>query len=83
MPEMSGIEVCRQVRALRRMDDSIALLMLTGQETKEDLTQALRAVAEMVRWWEKASATVGKKREWETNGSSTACVPRISIGKIV
>ncbi|HWC88938.1 MAG TPA: response regulator [Pirellulales bacterium] len=46
MPEMSGIEVCRQVRSLRRLDDSIALLMLTGQETKEDLTQALEAGAD-------------------------------------
>ena len=47
MPEMSGIEVCRQVRALRRMtDDPLALLMLTGQETKEDLTQTLEAGAD-------------------------------------
>ncbi|HEY5313674.1 MAG TPA: response regulator, partial [Pirellulales bacterium] len=46
MPEMNGIEVCRQVRARRPSDDALALLMLTGQETKEDLTQALEAGAD-------------------------------------
>jgi two-component system NtrC family sensor kinase len=47
MPEMDGIAVCRQVRSTQRLtDDSLALLMLTGQETKEDLTQALEAGAD-------------------------------------
>lgn len=47
MPEMSGIDLCRQLRCRSRMTgDSLALLMLTGQETKEDLTQALEAGAD-------------------------------------
>ena len=47
MPGMSGIELCRQVTELRRATDNpIALLMLTGRESKEDLTQALEAGAD-------------------------------------
>ncbi len=47
MPEMNGTEVCRKVRELcRSTDNSIALLMLTGQESKNDLTQALEAGAD-------------------------------------
>ncbi|HEX4144314.1 MAG TPA: response regulator [Pirellulales bacterium] len=47
MPDMSGIEVCRQVRELcRSTDNAIALLMVTGQESKSDLTQALEAGAD-------------------------------------
>lgn len=47
MPEMNGIEVCRQVSEMRRTTDNlVAVLMLTGRETKEDLTQALEAGAD-------------------------------------
>ncbi|HEV3342189.1 MAG TPA: response regulator, partial [Pirellulales bacterium] len=47
MPDIDGIEVCRQVAATcRSVDRSIALLMLTGRENKEDLTQALEAGAD-------------------------------------
>ncbi len=47
MPEMNGIEVCRRVTELRRStDNSVALLMLTGRESKDDLTQALEAGAD-------------------------------------
>jgi signal transduction histidine kinase len=44
---MTGIEICRRVSELRRSNDiSLALLMLTGRESKEDLTQALEAGAD-------------------------------------
>jgi DNA-binding response OmpR family regulator len=47
MPDMDGIEVCRQIIAIRkRLDNPIAILMLTGQEAKEDLTHALEAGAD-------------------------------------
>jgi CheY-like chemotaxis protein len=47
MPDMSGIEVCRRINALRpTIDNPIAVLMLTGRENKEDLTQALEAGAD-------------------------------------
>ena len=41
MPELDGIELCRQIVAMRMsMDNPIAVLMLTGREAKEDLTRA-------------------------------------------
>jgi CheY-like chemotaxis protein len=47
MPEMDGIEVCRRINELRRsMDNPLAVLMLTGRETKEDMTKALEAGAD-------------------------------------
>lgn len=47
MPEVDGIEVCRQVSRLRSTtDNSVALLILTGQESKDDLTRALEAGAD-------------------------------------
>lgn len=47
MPDMDGIEVCRRVNQSRNTTaNSVALLMLTGRETKEDLTQALEAGAD-------------------------------------
>jgi two-component system NtrC family sensor kinase len=47
MPDIDGIEVCRQARAAcQAADHSLALLMLTGRENKEDLTQALEAGAD-------------------------------------
>jgi signal transduction histidine kinase len=47
MPEMDGIEVCRRITSMRdRLDNPIAVLMLTGREGKEDLTRALEAGAD-------------------------------------
>jgi DNA-binding response OmpR family regulator len=47
MPEMDGIEVCRRISELRRsMRHPLAVLMLTSQEGKEDLTRALDAGAD-------------------------------------
>ena len=47
MPEMNGIEVCRRINQMRHVLDSpIAVLMLTGRETKDDLTRALGAGAD-------------------------------------
>ncbi len=47
MPEMNGIEVCRQISEWRlTAQNSIVVLMLTGRETKEDMTQALEAGAD-------------------------------------
>jgi len=47
MPDIDGIEVCRRVRQLRQATaNSMALLMLTGRESKEDLTKALEAGAD-------------------------------------
>jgi two-component system NtrC family sensor kinase len=47
MPDMNGIEVCRQISELRRATNNlVAVLMLTGRENKEDLTQALEAGAD-------------------------------------
>ena len=47
MPEMDGIEVCRQIDARRRgTDNPIGILMLTAREGKEDLSQALEAGAD-------------------------------------
>ena len=47
MPEMDGIDVCRQITEMRRgMPTPLAVLMLTAQENKEDLTRALDAGAD-------------------------------------
>jgi two-component system NtrC family sensor kinase len=47
MPELDGIEVCRRIVAMRsRLDNPIAVLMLTGREAKDDLTRALEAGAD-------------------------------------
>ena len=47
MPEMDGIELCRQIVSMRlHLDNPIAVLMLTGREAKEDLTRALEAGAD-------------------------------------
>jgi two-component system, NtrC family, sensor kinase len=47
MPEIDGIEVCRRIRvAARSRDHSMAVIMLTGCETKEDMTHGLEAGAD-------------------------------------
>ncbi|HWA97681.1 MAG TPA: response regulator, partial [Pirellulales bacterium] len=47
MPEMNGIEVCRQINKLRTsMATPITVLMLTGHENKDDLMRALEAGAD-------------------------------------
>ncbi len=47
MPGMDGIAVCRRISEMRRsMPDPLAVLMLTAQESKEDLTRALEAGAD-------------------------------------
>jgi len=47
MPGLDGIEVCRRIDALRAtLESPVAVLMLTGRETKEDLTNALSAGAD-------------------------------------
>ena len=47
MPEMDGIDVCRKIDELRASQTApIAVLMLTGRESKEDLTRALEAGAD-------------------------------------
>jgi CheY-like chemotaxis protein len=47
MPGMNGIEVCRAIDAMRTATDTpLAVLMLTGRETREDLTRALEAGAD-------------------------------------
>jgi DNA-binding response OmpR family regulator len=47
MPELDGIDVCRQIVAMRaNLENPIAVLMLTGREAKEDLTRALEAGAD-------------------------------------
>ncbi len=47
MPKMDGIEVCKRINKLRASIDSpMAVLMLTGQEAKDDLTRALEAGAD-------------------------------------
>jgi light-regulated signal transduction histidine kinase (bacteriophytochrome) len=47
MPDLDGIEVCRRITSMRdRLDNPIAVLMLTGREGKEDLTRALEAGAD-------------------------------------
>jgi two-component system, NtrC family, sensor kinase len=47
MPEMDGIEVCRQIsQTWRTIDNPIVVLMLTAHETKEDMTRGLSAGAD-------------------------------------
>jgi len=47
MPDMDGIEVCRQLqRTDRGRVRSIAVIMLTGCETREDMTRGLEAGAD-------------------------------------
>lgn len=47
MPEIDGIEVCRQLTVIRRtMDNPIVVLMLTAHETREDMTRGLEAGAD-------------------------------------
>ena len=47
MPDMDGIEVCRQIRQTRLADtDSVAIMMLTGRESKEDMMRGLEAGAD-------------------------------------
>jgi len=47
MPELDGIEVCRQIDEWRRRGDStVGILMVTAAEGKEDMTQALEAGAD-------------------------------------
>ena len=43
MPGLNGIEVCRRIADLRRTTNNlVAVLMLTGRENKEQLTQCSR-----------------------------------------
>ncbi|MCI0541837.1 MAG: response regulator, partial [Verrucomicrobiales bacterium] len=47
MPDMNGIEVCRQLVEMRRsIDNPTAVLILTAQENKEDMTRGLEAGAD-------------------------------------
>ena len=47
MPEMDGLEICARIEEMRRRDFSpIAVLMLTGHETKVELSKALAAGAD-------------------------------------
>ena len=47
MPEIDGIEVCRQINELgRTTNQSITVIMLTARETKEDMTRGLEAGAD-------------------------------------
>ncbi|MBI4179288.1 response regulator [bacterium] len=47
MPDVDGIEVCRQLSEIRRtMTNPFVMLMLTAHESKEDLTRALDAGAD-------------------------------------
>lgn len=47
MPDLSGIDLCRQIVDLRRTADNfIGVLMLTARETKEDMTRGLEAGAD-------------------------------------
>ncbi|MBS0208200.1 MAG: response regulator [Planctomycetes bacterium] len=47
MPVMNGIEVCGKINELRlAREDTVAVLMLTGRENKEDLTRAFEAGAD-------------------------------------
>ena len=47
MPGMDGLELCREIEAMRREDQNpLAVLMLTGHETKDDLSKALSAGAD-------------------------------------
>jgi two-component system NtrC family sensor kinase len=47
MPDLNGIEVCRQLAEIRRgLDSPAVILMLTAQENKEDMTRGLEAGAD-------------------------------------
>lgn len=47
MPDIDGLEICRRVEEMRKRDyNPIAVLMLTGHETKEELGRALGAGAD-------------------------------------
>ncbi|MGV3531484.1 MAG: response regulator, partial [Chthoniobacteraceae bacterium] len=47
MPDMDGLELCREVEKIRRKtDSSIAALVLTAHTSKEDLQRALEAGAD-------------------------------------
>lgn len=46
MPGMDGIEICQKVMEMRRSLDEPMVLMLTGHESKEDMTRALEAGAD-------------------------------------
>ncbi len=47
MPEIDGIEVCRRITLTEsNRGHSMAVIMLTGRETKEDMTQGLEAGAD-------------------------------------
>ncbi len=47
MPDLNGIEVCRQLVEMRRsIDNPTVILMLTAQENKEDMTRGLEAGAD-------------------------------------
>src|SRR5262249_23256059 len=47
MPEINGIEVCRRIQQTALASGhSIAVIMLTTRETKEDMTQGLEAGAD-------------------------------------
>lgn len=45
MPEIGGIEVCRRISQMAN-SHSMAVIMLTARETKEDMTQGLEAGAD-------------------------------------
>src|ERR1041384_8312133 len=47
MPDLSGIEVCRQIVEMRRTTENfIVVLMLTARESKDDMTRGLEAGAD-------------------------------------
>jgi two-component system, NtrC family, sensor kinase len=47
MPDLSGIDVCRQIVEMRRTTDNfIVVLMLTARESKDDMTRGLEAGAD-------------------------------------
>jgi DNA-binding response OmpR family regulator len=47
MPDLDGIEVCRRINKMKRAaDDRMVIVMLTGCETKEDMTRGLEAGAD-------------------------------------
>jgi len=46
MPGMDGIEICQKIMEMRRSLDEPMVLMLTGHESKEDMTRALEAGAD-------------------------------------
>jgi two-component system NtrC family sensor kinase len=47
MPDLSGIDVCRQIVELRRATDNfLVVLMLTASEAKEDMARGLEAGAD-------------------------------------